>query len=256
MNTTKLIQYAAIIGLLSGTTYAAETFSSTTSLKMDPLKFYWSDIIFGGNELSMPSASTTIEIDTVTQQIRAFGFMPATTLTSNVGANSSVIIGYTTPRFPNPPIPVPIYRTANLNLGISIAVPAFGFNTGVQNYAWDGSSYSFTTPLSLSFLAQVTVNQTLTTGSEVFTDSFSEQLYFSLANNKWSINTVGYPTTLGVISNTTIMTPPTEYHLADYTASNGFNHYLTMTPAPEPSTSLTMMLSLGLFALRRSRRTP
>jgi hypothetical protein len=253
MNTAKLLRYAAIVGILTATSQGVETFSSTTSFQIHPLYFHWSDTTFPGSQFTLPSASTTIEIDTVTQQIRAFGFMPATTLTSNVGSSQNSIIGYTTPGFPNPPIPVPIYRSASLNLGISVAVPAFGFDTGVQTYQWNGSSYAFTSPLSLSFLAEVTINQTLTTGSEVFTDTFSDQLYFSLSDSEWLINTSGYPASLGVIPNKDIFTPPTEYDLANFTAANGFVHDLTFIP--EPTTGLVVMLSLGLLSVRRVRRS-
>lgn len=250
MNTPKLLKYAALVGIISGTARAVETFSSATNFTLHPLYFHWSGFTFPGSELSMPSASTTIEIDTATQQIRAFGFMAGTTLTQNLAAGQSSIIGYTTPGFPNPPTPVPIYRTANLNLGISIAIPAFGFDTGVQNYQWNGTSYAFTSPLSLSFLAEVTINQTLTTGGEVFTDTYSEELYFSVYNDEWTINASSYPSSLSVFAE--IATPGIEHDLASFTASNGFVHDLTFVP--EPTSSFMAIFSVGFFAFRRVRR--
>lgn len=251
----KLIN-VCVLALVSQEVSAIQTFSSTTTFDLSNLSVHnWgNEGAIAGVPLNHLSANTTVEANIALQQIRAFGFVPATTLTGTLSQNFTQIVGYTTttPVFPAPPIPIytPIYRSTDMNLSVSVAVPAFSFDTGVQTFAWNGSNYGFASTVDISFDAVITAAHSLSSGSEFLNASDSFTLHYSLSTNYWNINTNGYPAALGVSQGRQIYTPYSVNSLSPLTLSNGVSTNLAVVP--EPSVLLSLISSCGLI-FRRAR---
>lgn len=237
---------------------AVQTFYSTTAAPLGGVGLIWN----GRNVTTQQNAqvaSTTIEFDVALQQIRVFGFVPQTlyTMTSTSRQEEQVLVGYTTPGFPNPPIPVPIYenRISDMVTSLDVSVPAYNFDTGIQSFSWDGNNYSFFSNINLTILSQIDASYSITADGTNYSgsDSFDMMLGISSSSpQKWIIDAGGYPSALSAHARWGMADRYSDIKvLADFTASNGTRQSLIVIPEP---TSLVMtLLASGALLIRRKR---
>jgi hypothetical protein len=252
------------LGLTSFLTFnagAVEVFASTTNLQFSNFGVVWSGDRHhhvSGAPTATLQVSTTVQLDVAQQQIRVFGSTPASSFVTGAehSFQESFITGYTTPGFPNPPIPQPIYQTFDHQMAMTISgtLPGFSFDTGFRPFAWDGLRFAFDVQLDLNLLVDVEASYTLTTAGQTQTGSQSFQMNFqSLAIQTWGMKVDGYPSSLAVYpSGASLVGEAFAKPMASATLPDGSKQNLLLVPEPT-SAGLIGLSAVLLGSLRRRR---
>lgn len=248
----------ALFLALTAQSIAAQTFYSTSGAPLGGVGLIWNGTD-ATTQQAAPTASTTIEFDLTLQQIRVFGFVPETlyTMTSSAHFEEQVLVGYTTPGFPNPPIPIPIYenRVSDMTASLTVTIPSYSFDTGLQSFSWDGSNYSFTSNINLNTVASIDAYYSITADGTSYIGNQSFDITIGISSSTpqtWAIEGSEYPANLGAKTNWKPFGYSDVQVLANFTASNGTPQSLIVIP--EPSSLAISLLASTLLLTRRKRQ--